>query len=120
MLRQIAPVPPLTLADDHKTVMALQNLPSFQFINPLHNPVELLRIQTVLIQELQEEQAIEEALAQIRARRATTSHTYHDAVVGARAQVLAQYGPDSTEVALIGLTRKSERKRPTRSKATPK
>ena len=101
MLRQIAPVPPPTLADDHKTVMALQNIPTFQYINPIHNPAELLRIQTVLIQEEQEEQAAEQALMQIRTRRATTSQTYHDAVVGARAQVLAQYGSDSNEVALI-------------------
>ncbi|MEI8308905.1 MAG: hypothetical protein WCF99_17715 [Chloroflexales bacterium] len=120
MLRQIAPVPPPALADDHKTVMALQNIPTFQYINPIHNPAELLRIQTVLIHEEQEEQMAEQALMQIRARRATTSHTYHDAVVGARTQVLAQYGPDSNEVALIGLTRKSERKRPTRRKTLTK
>ena len=111
MLRQLAPVSPSTITDDHETVIALQNLPTFQYINPIHNPVELLRIQTVLIQEEQEEQVAEQALLRIRTRRAETSHTYHEAVVGARAQALAQYGPDSNEVALIGLTRTSERKR---------
>ena len=72
-------------------------------------------------------QAIEEALeqmeeavkaeeeAQAAAARARTlaikSETaFHEIILGAKRQVIAQYGDDSEEIAALGLTRKSERR----------
>ena len=44
---------------------------------------------------------------------------FHNAMLGAKKQVVAHYGEDSKAVAALGLTRKSERRRPTR-RATAK
>jgi hypothetical protein len=48
---------------------------------------------------------------------AETSRRFHDAMLGAKAQVVAQYRNDSLAVEAIGLTRKSERRRPVRRRA---
>ena len=55
-----------------------------------------------------------QALAAARDAAAAAEWALHESVLGARAQVLAQYGPDASAVQLLGLKRKSERKRPAR------
>ena len=39
---------------------------------------------------------------------------FHDALLGVKAQVVAQYGDDSDQAQALGLTKKSERKAPVR------
>jgi hypothetical protein len=117
MARRTTPVPQPTLAADHATVMALQGLSDYQPINPVYSTAQLMQAQAALTQAEQAEKEAEIALAQARSVRAEMSHTYHDLVVGARAQVIAQYGPDAPAIALIGLTRKSDRKRPVKRQA---
>jgi len=43
--------------------------------------------------------------------------TFHNAMLGAKQQVLAQYGDDSDEAQAVGLTKKSERAKPSKAKA---
>jgi hypothetical protein len=100
------------LAADHTTVMALQNLLDYQPVNPIYSTAQILQLQASLAQAKQADQLAEGSRVQARAFLIEISRRYHDAVLGARTQVVAQYGPDSTAVTLIGLTRKSERKRP--------
>ena len=47
--------------------------------------------------------------------------TFHNAMLGAKQQVIAQYGDDSDEAQGLGLTKKSERAKPARAAkpATP-
>ena len=118
MARRTIPVPHVTLTADHETVKALQGMIDYQPLNPAYSSTQLMQLQATLTQAEQAEKEAEVALAQARAIRAETTHTYHDAVVGARAHVVAQYGPDSTAISLVGLTRKSERKRPVKRQAT--
>jgi hypothetical protein len=47
-------------------------------------------------------------LAIARDARATAGRELHDAIIGVKAQIIAQYGHNSSEVHLIGLKRKSE------------
>lgn len=64
--------------------------------------------------------AMEEAVkaeeeAQASAARARTlaikaEAVFHEVILGAKRQVMAQYGDDSEEIAALGLTRKSERR----------
>lgn len=119
MARQNLPVPTAVLNTDHATVTALQNMSDYQPVSTDCSVNQLLLHQTDLAQAEQSEMAAEQALEQARNLRAEKSHVYHNAVVRARSYVIAQYGPDAPAVALIGLTRKSERKRPSkrRSKA---
>ncbi len=114
MPRRTTSVPSPTLAADHATVKALQGMLDYQPTNPAYSTAHLLQVQATLTQAEQAEKAAEVALEQARRVRAETSHIYHDLVVGSRVQVVAQYGIDSGAVSLVGLTRKSERKRPVR------
>jgi hypothetical protein len=65
----------------------------------------------------QNERATQIAHEQTRQTRVEASHQHHNGVVGARSQVIVQYGPDAAAVTLVGRTRKSERKRPSRRQA---
>ncbi len=113
------PVPPDTLAADHETVKALQSMVDYQPTNADYSVPQLLQVQASLTQAELAEKAAEVALQQARNTRAETSHFYHDLVVNSRTQVVAQFGPDSAAVALIGLTRKSQRKRPVKRQTSP-
>jgi hypothetical protein len=55
-----------------------------------------------------------QALAAARDAAMAAEWALHEGILGAKAQVIAQYGPDSNAVQLLGLKRKSERKRPVR------
>lgn len=44
---------------------------------------------------------------------------FHNAILGAKDQVKAQYGADSDEYSGVGLTKKSERQAPSRAGGTP-
>jgi hypothetical protein len=45
---------------------------------------------------------------------------FHEAILGMRKQVVAQFGDDSPEVRLIGMKRRSDYKKPTRKKEKAK
>jgi hypothetical protein len=117
MTRRRTPVPPPSLAADHVTVTAIQGLADYQPTNPNCSAAQLLQLQANLIQAEQAEHAVKVALDQARAARNQAAHQYHDAVVSARIQVVAQYGADAAAVSLIGMTRTSERKRPAKRQA---
>ena len=55
------------------------------------------------------------ALAAARDAAIAAQWDYHNLVLGVKSQVLAQYGPDSDQVAALGLKKKVERKAPTRA-----
>ncbi|MFL5803367.1 MAG: hypothetical protein ACJ8CR_16700 [Roseiflexaceae bacterium] len=62
----------------------------------------------------------QQALAAARDAVAAAEWAFHEGMLGAKTQVIAQYGPDSNVVQLLGLKRKSERRRTLRrSAATP-
>jgi hypothetical protein len=67
-----------------------------------HRSAPALGRDTLLVLEMAGDKAIEAAQA------------CQDAMLGAKAQVIAQYGSNSHAVQAIGLKRKSERRRPTR------
>ena len=45
---------------------------------------------------------------------------YHNAILGGKRQVVAQYGDDSNETQAVGLTKSSERAAPGAKKPKPK
>jgi hypothetical protein len=55
-----------------------------------------------------------QALKSARTVEAEAERAFHAGILGAKAEVLTQYGADSSAVQLVGLTRKSERRRPVR------
>jgi hypothetical protein len=62
--------------------------------------------------------AVQAEAAAVAAREAANASQwdFHDAMLGAKVQVEAQYGSDSNEFAALGMKKKSDYKRPTRSR----
>ena len=70
--------------------------------------------------------AAEETAAQKRAEaeaarddEVASQWAFHDYILGARTQVIAQYGDDSNQKQAVGLKKKSEYKSPSKKKPTP-
>ena len=64
---------------------------------------------------------VQKAAAAAAARDIATAKEwqYHNAILGAKDQLMAQFGRDSNEVQAVGLKKKSEYKRRTSSKKKP-
>ena len=60
---------------------------------------------------LQNEILAQHALAAARDATVAAEWALHDAMLGVKAQVLAQYGPDSDAIQSLGLKKKSKRRR---------
>jgi hypothetical protein len=80
----------------------------------------LAELNQALERTRQEELRAQQALAVARQATMDIEWALHEASAGAKTQVIAQYGPDSQVMQLLGLKRKSARRRPTRrTSATP-
>jgi hypothetical protein len=112
------PLPPSVLDEDDITVLALQTLSDYQPQNALCSTSQLMQMRMT---RAQARQAWVDAVAAAEAARkimVETNHLYHNNVLEARSWVRAQYGADSAEIEIIGLTRKSQRKRPAKRSDT--
>ena len=67
---------------------------------------------SVLVQAEQNEVYAQHALEAARDAKAAAEWALHDGVLGAKAQVLAQYGPNSDAIQSLGLKKKSKYRRP--------
>lgn len=56
----------------------------------------------------------ENALAAARDATVAAQWEFHNLMLGVKQQVIAQYGPNSDQVAALGMKKKTERRRPTR------
>lgn len=108
---------PATLEADRDTLLALQGLTDYQPRNPAFSVATLTGLETTLTRSEQEELRLRIAYEAARDRVQKAAQAFHDATLGAKTEVIAQYGADSDEVQAIGLKRKSDRRRPTRRAA---
>jgi len=56
------------------------------------------------------EAAAQEAAAKAREEAVRLEAEFHDLILGAKRQVIAQYGDDSDEITVLGMKKKSERR----------
>jgi hypothetical protein len=108
------PIPADVIEADYATVSALQTLADYQPTNALCSIENLLHLGTTL--SAAKQAWVDTVNAEKAARKVLmdVGRLYHDTVVDSRTQVVAQYGRDSAAVGIIGLTRQSQRKRPTK------
>lgn len=105
---------PIVLTESVSAVIALQSIGDYAPHKTQFSATELLAIKTRMEQAQQAELLAQHALDAARDAARDMEWRLYDAVIGARTQVIAQYGSDSNEIASLGLKKKSERKRPTR------
>ena len=109
-----------TLEDDIDAFLALETISTYAPNNPEHSLTSI----TAVYQKLRTDQAavIRAQIAHDTARDTliATEQDFHQLMLGVKSQVRGQFGPNSNEVAALGLKKTSERRTPTRSnKGTP-
>jgi hypothetical protein len=107
-------LPTTTLDTDRNTLLALQDVADYTPRNPAYSVPTLAMLEAALTQAEQAERRARIALDTAREQAIEAAHQFHSATLGAKAEVIAQYGANSAAVQAIGLKRKFERRRPTR------
>ncbi|HEX6292161.1 MAG TPA: hypothetical protein VFZ66_23435 [Herpetosiphonaceae bacterium] len=105
---------PIALQEDRDAFTAVQNLGDYTPANADYNIERLKAAYTAMEEARAAEIHAENALSAARNATIRAEWAFHNAMLGVKDQVIAQYGADSDAVASLGLKRKSERKRPAR------
>jgi hypothetical protein len=103
---------------DRAAVLAIRTMADYTPVNPAYSAEALIALEQALLKAEQEELWLQNALAGARDTAAAAAWALHDGILGAKFQVIAQYGADSNAVQAVGLKKKSDRRRPTRRNGT--
>ena len=111
---------PVVLDEDRDALVAVQNMHGYTPINAAYTPDRLQAAYEAVEAARDAEVNAQNALDAARVAAIRAEWNFHNAILGVKDQVIAQYGADSNAVASLGLKRKSERKRPARRSTTTK
>ena len=107
-------VPPSALNVDREAFDALQGITTYTPVNPSYK-TETIKAARTRMEELQRELTQAEATADAKRAALTAAEwEFHNAMLAAKVQVEAQFGPNSDEYASLKLKKKAEYKSPTR------
>lgn len=104
------------LGDDRAGFDALQGIAGYTPANPAFTVEKIKALRDRMDDLLREATQAEVAADAKRAAANAAEWEFHNAMLGAKVQVTAQFGDDSDEVAALGLKKKSDYKSPTRRK----
>ena len=113
---QTKPVSEKTLKADTDALAAIKKMTGYQPADP-NSAFTLAKLMTsaqTLDDAADAHVQAEAAHKTARDGHVTAQWAFHNAMLGARTQVVALFGDDSEQVAAVGLKKKSERKAPTR------
>ena len=102
------------LRADRQALSGIQLLTDYAPTNNAYSAARLEALRHAMEAAQQAELRANQAQAIARDLAAATEWAMHDSLLGTKTQVIAQYGSDAHEVQLLGLRRKSERRRPMR------
>src|SRR5262245_59902866 len=108
------PLPTGTLEADRASLLARKDRSDYKAVNPVCSAESLTTLEQAVTRAEQATLRARKALAAARDAEIAASREFHDAMLGAKNAVIAQYGSDSPAVQAIGLKKNSERKRPVR------
>ncbi len=103
------------LKEDQDALTALATITDYKPANAAYTLVNLTAALTAMQAAQQAVVRAQGTLDTARDAAAAAEWRFHEAVLGAKDQVLAQYGKSSDQLQLLGLKKKSERKRPVRA-----
>jgi hypothetical protein len=106
---------PSVLVADRESLTALANIPNYAPANPAYAMAALNTLQTELVAAQAAETQAAAAAAVARDNANAKEWAFHEAIIGMRDQVVAQFGRDSDQAQTVGRKKESERKAPTRS-----
>lgn len=108
---------PGILRADRDAFTALSAFARYQPANPACSREHLAQLLEEMRLAREEEIKAEGTLATRRDASRQAEWCFHNAMLDAKVQVIAQYGASSDEVQALGLKKKSERKRPVRRRS---
>lgn len=111
-------IAPSLLKSDREAHDALQAMTDYAPANPSYKLTELAARRQNMEEKSRVEAQAEAVAKAARDEAATAEWEFHNAMLGAKQQAIAQWGKDSTNVQSLGLKRESEYKTP-RRKAKP-
>jgi hypothetical protein len=114
---QTRPVRPALLAADRDAFDALQGIGNYA---PANQAYTVANIKALRDRPDEAQREATQAQAEADAKRdaeIAAAWEFHNAILGAKVQVNAQFGPNSDQVASVGLKKKSEYKSPARRKS---
>ena len=101
---------PSILGEDQTILNALQNMTGYKPANAGYTPAAIAQALDEMRAAHTDEDQGEAAQATRRDTSITREWAFHNLILGAKEQVIAQYGKDSTQVQELGLKRKSDYK----------
>ena len=110
-------ITPPVLEADRVSFAALQGIAGYAPANPAFTAAKIEAARDALQDAQAAEAQAVAALATARDNAVAAEWEFHNLILGAKDQVIAQFGRDSNEVQALGLKKTSERKAPTRRKA---
>jgi multidrug efflux pump subunit AcrA (membrane-fusion protein) len=102
------------IESDSSSLHALADIADYQPLNASYSASAVEALGMAMQQAQQAEARAQRTLAATRDAAQAAEWTFHNAILGVKRQIMAQYGPDSDAVHAIGLKKISDRKRPTR------
>ncbi len=104
---------------NRNALIGVQSLPDYTPSNSAYTAARLADLARAMEEARQAEVRAMQAVTAARDAAAAAEWAFYEGILGARSQVIAQYGPDSNAVQMLGLKRKSERKRGIRKVSMP-
>lgn len=109
-------IPPQTVQADIDAFVGLKGIIGYTPVNQDYSLDAVSRLHDALRKAQETEIHTQNAHAAARDAMDAIERDFHDAILGVKSQVKAQFGPDSDQVAALGLKKKSDRRRsPTRA-----
>ena len=108
-----------TIQTDRESYIAMQSMTDYTPANVSYSSAELVDAYQTMEAALAAEINALNALKAARDTARKAEWNFHEAILGAKDQVIAQYGVDSNQVQAMGLKKKSDRKRSVRRVAAP-
>lgn len=112
-------LPPVKIEADENGFAALQAITNYTPINPAYSLDAILTVHAELEDLRQTEAQAAIAAAAARGQAVAKEWEFHNLMLGAKEQIIAQFGKDSDEVQALGLKRKSDYKPPRRRSVSP-
>ena len=108
---------PSDLQADLDTFAALEGISDYAPSNKDYTVAKIQALKDAMDEADQKETQADAAAKAARDDATAAEWDFHNGIIAAKQQVTAQYGADSNEVQSVGLTKKSERAKPTRTPA---
>ena len=102
---------PKSIDADRKALIALKSFTDYKPVNQKFTVNSIQELEQDMLKKQELETLAEKAYKSCRDNANDAEWTFHNAILGTKDQVIAQYSPDSNETQAIGLKKKSEYKR---------